>query len=170
MQYELRVELLKKHDIENDLLDVNRIRSRARTLEVLYYFGEEVNEVYLYDFIAYLFNSSNKVEDSCYEEYIMNLLVNMNDDVFVFSKEEFEEFMIYSKDLTISSELKSMFCCMYIYNEVYIENKYLMESPIYDLSDVEVLELMNINNLLKKEINYLKKSLVKVKGNSKKLQ
>ena len=54
MRYQLKSDLLKNHDIDNNLLNVDRIRSRASSLDILYSFNEDENEVYLYDFIAYL--------------------------------------------------------------------------------------------------------------------
>ena len=160
MRYQLKSDLLKNHDIDNNLLNVDRIRSRASSLDILYSFNEDENEVYLYDFIAYLFSSSSKVEDSNYENYIMSFIVNMNEDKIIFSRDNFEKFFNYSKKMTISSELKNIFCGMYVYNEAYIENRYFIESPIHNLEDDEVLELMRINDLLKKEINYLKNYLI----------
>lgn len=163
MEYKLKEELIGNYvdgtqeiDI-NYLYDFERINSRAKTVENLYSFEEETTEIYLYDFLAYLLRSSKESINEEYDEYIWYLLKFVRDnDYVVLNKEVFDSLFNYSKYFSISSELKSLLFCMYVYNEAIIENNHQIDSPVYNLNSDKIAELQILNFRLLDEQKVLK--------------
>lgn len=161
----------EKTNVQNIILN-DRIETFLNLVE-MYEDDEDIVQVYLFDFIAYLLSNNNDLKkcDLEYEKIILTYITSVkNDDEIEIKGIDLKNLYSFTKKYNLSNILNEKLSALYMENQMKIENKYELEYNYYNQSKNYINDLFldteekNFNSIFN-EIEILKYNLIYDKAN-----